>query len=127
MKRILFAVSTFATVMILALPAWAETESVLAAEHVSRYDSGGGACGVIVDDYLEMEVNAYCFGGGHTWVKVRVPGVDGNVTRVSVQRRGDCSDLSVTYRKNGDNVTVKIAESGDFDCYYKRVIVRHTG
>ena len=107
----------------LASPAHAAQVSVLASENVSRYDSTD-LCGVFIDDYDDNEVNAVCFGEGRTWVKVRVPGVDGDVNLVKVTRRGDCSGIAITYSKRGDVVTVKITETGEFDCYYKRVTVR---
>ena len=55
---------------------------------------------------------------------MKVPGVDGDVRTVKVTRRGDCSGLQVSYRKRGDVVIVKIDERGEFDCRYKRVVVR---
>jgi hypothetical protein len=128
MKRTTVAGATaLAFLVALAPPAFAETESVNAAENVTRYDSHGDACGVIVDDYLDNEVNAYCFLSGNTWFKVRVPGVDGQVRSVRVARRGDCSGTDVSFTKRGDVVTVKVVSRGEFDCYFTRVSVRHTG
>ncbi|HET7236349.1 MAG TPA: hypothetical protein VFK59_07945 [Actinomycetota bacterium] len=121
--RILAPAVVFTALM--ATPASAAQVSVLASENVTLYDDPGEYCGVFVDDYDDNEIEAYCLDeNGHTWVKVRVPGVDGAVTSVKVTRRGDCSGVDIGYRKRGDVVTVKIDERGEFDCYYKRVVVR---
>jgi hypothetical protein len=129
MRRVIVAVGAVVFLAISASPAVAARAAVNAAENATRWDSTEG-CGILVDDFAEMEVNLFCFVDGRAWVKVKVPDVAGRVTAVKARGTGDCSGKTITYRQRGNVVNVKITHDADadqFDCYYSTVVVRHTG
>lgn len=128
MKRGLVLGAALALLVVAAPPALAETNRVNAAENLTRYDSNGNGCAVLVDDFDEMTVNPFCFGEGSAWFKVRVPGVHGRVTGVATRATGDCSGRGVTFTKNRLIVVVRVGHTGgDFDCTYSTIIVRSSG
>ena len=114
------------TVVLTPVAAHAGTVKVNAAKAEYAHDSSQ-FCGVAVDDYFEYEINVYCFGSGSTWFKTKVPGVSGKVTSVQVNGQGDCSGKRVTWTRSAkkwSTLLVTTKNTGDFDCYYKSVVVR---
>jgi hypothetical protein len=81
---------------------------------------------VYVDHIYTHTVDLWCVDHGTAWVKVKVPGVDGHVTRVSANGDGDCSGRQITFTKRGNVVKVKITHTGDFNCTYTWVVVRYS-
>ena len=94
-------------------------------------DNGGhyARCTVYVLDWLDDPyVRLWCTGDrgqGTAWVRVSVPGVRGNVTRVSASLTGDCNTNEISWRKRGSTVLVKISVSADANCEVRTVRVRY--
>ena len=94
-------------------------------------DNGGhyARCTVYVLDWLDDPyVRLWCTGDrgqGTAWVRVSVPGVRGNVMRVSASLTGDCNTNEISWRKRGSTVLVKISVSADANCEVRTVRVRY--
>ena len=125
-KLLLGTALAFALVGLLAPVAHAGKIGVNAARNLKHYDNNGASCGVLVDDFLDYTVEAFCFGDGSTWFTVKVSGVPSHAIKsVNATGTGDCSGKKVTYkRKSGGVVIVRVVNNGSFDCTYKRVSVR---
>ena len=122
MKRLLLAL---VIVGLSASPASAGRIGVNVARNLLHYDNNGAACAVLVDDYSEYTVEVFCFSEGSTWFTVRVPGVGTGSLTASVSGTGDCSGKVVTVRrKPGGVAVVRVVNTGTFDCYYHRAVVR---
>ena len=124
MRRLLVGTVVLGLVSI-ATPAQAASVKVNAADNAVAWDSTD-LCSVNVDDTYDHEVNLWCIDHGTAWVRVKVPGVRGHVTRVLANGDGDCSGKSLTYTKVRTVVRVTIEHSGDFDCVYTNVTVRYS-
>lgn len=125
MRKLLATALAVSFLVVSASPAWAGRARVLAGDAAIAWDSGD-LCGVFAHDYGDHDVELYCVSSGSAWVKIRVPGVQGAVTRVVANGDGDCSGKSVTYVKRGTVVKVKIRHTGDFDCTYTAIVVRYS-
>lgn len=124
MRRSLIAAAALGLLAI-ATPAWAASAKVNAGDDAIAWGSTE-LCRVYVDYIYEHKVNLWCADHGTAWVKVRVPGVDGHVTRVKANGDGDCSGKQITFTKRGNVVKVKITHTGVFDCTYTSVVVRYS-
>ncbi|HEX5951356.1 MAG TPA: hypothetical protein VFZ96_10155 [Actinomycetota bacterium] len=125
-------------VLFAAVPAQAQTTKVNAAVNAVAWDDEGvdadgvlAVCSVFVNDRGEDPyVSLLCRGDegyGLAWVKVKVPGVKGKVTSVRVAHTGDCTDLSIDWRKRRTNVLVTVSITAENACVLRTVRVRSTG
>lgn len=128
MRRLVIAIAAVLP-LVLATPASADSVRVNAAENISTWGTRGddyGGCAVRIDTFDDRDVRAFCWENGGTWFKVRVPGVDGDVTRVQAAETGDCSGQRITWKKPNSTAIVRIANTGEFDCRYTTVVVRYS-
>jgi hypothetical protein len=125
MRRLIVAGVALVMLVVLAVPAQAARVDANTADDAVAWDSTRHCSVILLLEGWPHEAELSCSGSGTAWVKVKVPhAVTGKVTEIRpVGARGDCSGRSITYRKHGHVVTVKITHTGDFDCTYKDIVV----
>lgn len=137
MKRIIVAATTAAALGISAVPASAAVTKVNAAKNAVAWDSEDVdtdeafvLCDVYVQDFGDDPyVSLACFGTegyGRAWVRVKVPGVRGRVTRVRAGTTGDCDGREITWRKRRTKVLVTVAVTAESECEVRAIRVRST-
>ena len=120
-----------------AAPASAVVARVNSAEEAVAWDDVDvdndehyARCTVYVLDWLDNPyVRLWCIGdrgSGSAWVRVKVPGVRGEVTRVRVAATGDCTTKEIRWRKRGSTVLVKVSITAEDNCEVRTVRVRYT-
>lgn len=126
MKKIVATgVAALVMVALVAAPVHAAVADYPFAPYVVAKNSTGGDCGVVVGERRANEVHLWCEGSGSAWVKVRVRGIEGRITRVVSFFRGDCSGWSGWWEQRGRTMVGKdIFRGGDFDCYLRFFRVR---
>jgi hypothetical protein len=137
MRRLIAVVSAAVITLATATPASAAVVKVNAAKKAVASDDVDvdndehwARCTVYVLDWLDDPyVRLWCIGDrghGSAWVRVRVPGVRGEVTRVRVTSTGDCSTHDIRWRKRGSTVLVKVSVTAEDNCEVRTVRVRYT-
>jgi hypothetical protein len=137
MRRFIAIASAAIITLATAAPASAAVAKVNAAKKAVAWDDvdiDDGAhwarCTVYVLDWLDDPyVRLWCIGDrgdGRAWVRVRVPGVRGDVTRVRVSATGDCNRKEVRWRKRRSTVLVTVSVTAEANCEVRTVRVRHT-
>ena len=137
MRRLIAIVSAAVITLATATPASAAVVKVNAAKKAVAWDDVDvdndqhwARCTVYVLDWVDDPyVRLWCIGDrghGSAWVRVRVPGVRGEVTRVRVTGTGDCSTQEIRWRKRGSTVLVKVSVTAEDNCEVRTVRVRYT-
>lgn len=136
MRRFIAIASAAVITLATASPASAAVTKVNAAKKAVAWDdvdvngSHYARCVVYVLDWLDDPyVRLWCDGDrgyGRAWVRIRVPGVRGDVTRVRVAATGDCNRKEVSWRKRRSTVLVTVSVTADDNCEVRTVKVRHT-
>jgi hypothetical protein len=137
MRRFIAIASAAVIMLATAAPAGAAVAKVNAAKKAVAWDdvdiddgTNYALCTVYVLDWLDNPyVRLWCIGDrgdGRAWVRVRVPGVRGDVTRVRVTATGDCNRQEVRWRKRRSTVLVTVSVTAEANCEVRTVRVRHT-
>jgi hypothetical protein len=136
LKKLIAIVSAAVIALATAAPASAAVEKVNAAKKAVAWDDVDvddgehwARCTVYVLDWLDAPyVRLWCIGDrgqGEAWVRVRVPGVRGDVTRVRVASTGDCSTKEIKWRKRRSTVIVTVSVTAEDNCEIRTVRVRY--
>lgn len=126
-----------ATFLLSAGPTEAAVKKVNAALNAVAWDAVDVDDGVIraycdvniVDTGDDPHVRLTCFGTegyGKAWVRVKVPGVKGKVTRVRAATSAFCSGKKVTWKKRPNRVLVTVSVRAGSNCDVGTISVRST-
>ena len=136
MKRLVAILGAAVITLATAAPASAGVVKVNAAKKAVASDDVDvddgehyALCTVYVLDWVDNPyVRLWCNGDrgyGEAWVRVKVPGVRGEVTRVRVTGTGDCNTMETKWRKRRATVLVKIWVTAEDNCEVRAVRVRY--
>ena len=124
------------SLLLAAFPAEAAVKRVNAATHAVKWDDVDvddgehySLCTVYVLHWLDDPyVRLWCIGDvgyGKAWVRVKVPGVRGEVRRVRVATTGDCAPQDIRWRKRRAKVLVTVSVAAEANCEVRTVRVRY--